>query len=356
MKTIFIGPLGGGSVPANGASVKNYYLYSKIKELVGGSVSAIDTEQWRNHPKSLIKLLWKVLLNQGSQVIISVSNDSALGILKLLKLVNPKAKIFYWVIGGSLGKQIKEGKKPLEIYKRASRIIVEGETMKADMVSAGLENVSVMPNFKILPPDIIKVARKKNNAQTKTRFVFLSRIAPYKGTDDIVKVAALLNESGYKSKFEIDFYGPFEPGYKEEFLTSASKCGNVFYKGFIDLRDSRNYKILSEYDTLLFPTYWESEGCPGIIIDACFAGLPIIASDWNLNSDYVKDEVTGFLVPPRDLSSLQEKMSDIINGKVDIDKMRSNSLKEAGNFHIDRIINQETLKEIGMQLCQRRKH
>lgn len=48
--------------------------------------------------------------------------------------------------------------------------------------------------------------------------------------------------------------------------------------------------MLRNYFALLFPTYFHGEGFAGCIIDAFFAGIPIIATDWLYNKDIVKDK------------------------------------------------------------------
>ena len=48
-KFIFIGPMGGGGIPTNGASVKNYYIVKKLRECADNLI-VVDTEQWKkNH-------------------------------------------------------------------------------------------------------------------------------------------------------------------------------------------------------------------------------------------------------------------------------------------------------------------
>lgn len=43
---IFIGPMGGGGIPTNGASVKNYYIVKKLRECAVDLI-LVDTERWK---------------------------------------------------------------------------------------------------------------------------------------------------------------------------------------------------------------------------------------------------------------------------------------------------------------------
>lgn len=101
-----------------------------------------------------------------------------------------------------------------------------------------------------------------------------------------------MNQKGFERKINLTFYGPIQEDYKKNFLSQVEMLNNVKYGGFLDLRDEKNYDILSEYDIMLFPTFWEGEGFPGILIDALIAGIPVIASDWNLNKYIIQDKIS----------------------------------------------------------------
>lgn len=58
-KIIFIGPMGGGGIPTNGASVKNYYIVKKLREYVA-NLKVVDTERWKENPLVLLRLLYRV--------------------------------------------------------------------------------------------------------------------------------------------------------------------------------------------------------------------------------------------------------------------------------------------------------
>ena len=330
----------------NGASIKNFYLYNRLKQYIE-TIVCIDTEQWRKRPWVIIKLLGRILIHRKCQIIISTSNTSAYRLINLINKINSKALVFYWVIGGSLGTDLVKGKWPYAKYRSLKRIIVEGTSMQRDLNKLGLDNCLFIPNFKNFDKEIV---RKHNENQDIVRFVFLSRIVPYKGSEVILEAVKYLNDRGYNEQFEIDFYGPFEPGYKQEFCAKANSCGNVSYKGFIDLRKFDNYTILSEYDFMLFPTYWESEGCPGIILDAYYAGIPIIATDWNLNSDYVLEGVTGMLVQGKNPVQLALKMKAVLDHEIDVKSMKKNALAQFSNYKVENVLSKENLERVGIKL------
>ena len=65
------------------------------------------------------------------------------------------------------------------------------------------------------------------------------------------------------------------------------------YRGV--LQPDKVVPALRQYDALVFPSHYDGEGCPGILVEALSAGLPIIASDWKYNSEFVVNGDNGFL-------------------------------------------------------------
>ena len=85
----------------------------------------------------------------------------------------------------------------------------------------------------------------------------------------------------------------------------------------------------------MFPTYWHGEGFPGVIIDACITGLPVTASDWNMNSELIKNGVNGYLVELMNAIDLNQRMQKVLENEkelVDIRKLNNSSAKQ---YHIE---------------------
>jgi glycosyltransferase involved in cell wall biosynthesis len=82
---------------------------------------------------------------------------------------------------------------------------------------------------------------------------------------------------------------------------------------------------------------WKGEGFPGVILDAYIAGLPVIASDWNMNTEIVEEGINGFIIASDDVGALQDKMKFVMNHSELLEKIRINNMKKANNYHIDRV-------------------
>lgn len=341
---IFIGPCGGGKIPTNGASVKNHHLVHRLKEL-GRPLSIVDTENWRRNPLVLLKLLNKVLLNPRAKYVLSANSKSAYKIIRILNAMPGGRKVYYWVIGGVLANWIKQGRMNPAPYRKLKKIMVEGESMRATMAECGINNAITVPNFKHI--DFIP-KKKSHQGDNVRRFVFLSRIIPQKGCDYIIEAAGILNEK-CEGKFIVDFYGKIEKDYQDIFLSKIERLPNVTYKGFLDLRDTQNYATLSQYDVMLFPTFWIGEGFPGIIIDAFIAGLPVIATDWNLNKDILKEGDSVCFIPPRDGERLAEAMAHYITLPAPrLAEISASCQREAAKYDTDQVLTSSLFARIGI--------
>jgi glycosyltransferase involved in cell wall biosynthesis len=346
MTTIFIGPIGGGATPQNGASIKNYHIINVLRPLLGRELVTIDTEHWRRSPKVLWRLFTTLLRHRKAHYIVSTSYGSANLFIRLVQRVCPKAAVTYWVIGGYVDKMIADGTLKAAPYRRLSRMIVEGASMQRNLLACGIENAVVMPNFK----PIVSVPMQPKAAGGPLKFVFLSRIIPQKGVELIVdSVAQLKSRGGVKeADFSVSFYGPIDADYEPQFRQRIAEHTNIEYCGFLDLRKEENYRTLAQHDVMLFPTYWRTEGCPGVVIDAFMCGLAVIASNWNLNADYIADGRTGLIVEPRNSNALADAMLQCIQNPDMVHTMQTNARSEANRYAISTVLSPQNLHALSL--------
>ena len=343
-RTIFIGPAGLGKTPENGASMKNSLLLDHLKS-IGVCTKIIDTENLRRRPWLFIRLFFLLIWNPKSAYILALNSPGVYRMLQLNWLLPAKRHIIYWVIGGSFADKIKDGKYCRKYYNSVSHFIVEGGHMKETLEECGFEGkVIQLPNFK----KINYIPTRTENNTGKVRFVFLSRIIPEKGCDLIINAARQLNNE-FKDRFHIDFYGPVEKSYEAGFLKSVESVSNLQYKGFLNMTGNHGLDTLAGYDAMLFPTYWHGEGFPGILIDAFAAGLPVIASDWSMNSEIIQDGVTGIVCKAKDVDSLKRAMERAIIQPDILREMSANSSSQASAYDIRKVITSDFLRQIGIR-------
>lgn len=337
-KVIFIGGIGnkkefGGELTKNKTIIN--YLQSHNTKL-----KLVDTYNSRKRPWKLFWLPFYILCYSNYTIILSTSLDNVIWLLKIIHHFKIHRNVIYWGIGGSFPTRIRKGvinKKFLTVLKL---IIVEGSSMKQILLDCGLKNVVVCPNFK----NIFYLPKIERHNKI-IKFVFLSRIQPEKGVQFILNTAKKLNENGYENKYVIDFYGVVSPEFSVRFNDELKSLRNVNYKGTLNLNNKNGYDILSSYSAMLFPTIWPGEGFPGVIIDAYISGLPVIATDWNLNKELIIDGKTGFVVPIDNIeNSIYSVMLSIINKQVNIEAMSDECQKQAKKYDV-----QNAIKYSGIQ-------
>ncbi|NDC79099.1 MAG: glycosyltransferase, partial [Chitinophagia bacterium] len=208
---------------------------------------------------------------------------------------------------------IREGRFKVAAYAGLKAIVLQGEGLRKELSSLGIASpLHVMPNSKPLPRLFGDAGRY---AEPVVRFLFLGRIAEPKGTLTVFEALRhpLLRDRA--DRFSVDFYGRIEEVHRERFLAELGMYGNCAYKGYIDVTHDpdRSYAAFAGYHAMLFPTHWMGEGFPGVVIDAYVAGLPVIASDWNMNREVVEDGKTGRIIPPKDAAALAAAMATVLD-------------------------------------------
>lgn len=341
-KVVFIGAIDNGNLATNGETMKNQMLLKRFEALFD-KVVAVDAYKWRERPWCFLQMLGALLGNRGAKVVVSASG-AASHLFNFLYYVPLKKNVYEWVIGGNRAEKIRAGAYNVKVLKNLKKIIVEGECMVRELNDLGLDNVVCVPNFK--PVDYIPNDKKKDDGLF--RFVFLSRVHPDKGVKEIINACEELNKEGYAQRYCVDFYGAFDTEYQQEFNALIAPLENVNYKGYLNLMNYDGYDSLSGYDVMLFPTYWDGEGFPGIAIDAYMSGLPIIASDWSMNNEVVEDGKTGYIIPTHDSGTLAEKMKGFIDGEYNLTQLRDNCIERAKRYDYRHVVNKKLLAELGL--------
>lgn len=343
-KIIFIGGVGRAD-QFGGELTKNKYIIERLREC-GYDVCVIDTLGSHRSIGRLmivaIRFLYCLICRSKSVFVFSSSLGNIYPMLKLMHFIPIDYRIIYWAIGGVCSAKVLSGVYNRKYLAKMRKIVVEGEKMKTEFSACGLGNVMVMPNFK----KIKEVPIEAKYDDGKIHFLFISRIMPQKGADYILQCAKRLDESGRSDRYVIDFYGTIDSEYAAVYKKQLESLPNVNYCGNIDLRDWDNYRVLARYHFMLFPTYWHGEGFPGVVIDAYIAGVPIIASDWNFNREFVSDGSTGLIIPAHDVDALYSAMVKVINGDCDIETMAIACRDMLPMYDVDKLLNQTLFETI----------
>ena len=346
-KVILVGWVNQGKAPVDGETTKNQYIIAELRKYC--KVTVLDFYHKKRHPWIYLQALWAFVSQPKVTIILSTSAKNVYGMLRIFKSLHLRRDIIHWVIGGAFGKFVQEGRFKADIFNYVKYNLVQCKGMISELESAGVTNAKFVSNFKPITyyPDLEKALAARRNGE-KIRFVFLSRIMQSKGCGYLLEAVRMLNEKGLQDKYIVDFYGKIDGSYQEMFIQKVNKLENVKYNGLLDLRTNEGYDTLATYHAMVFPTIHPTEGFSGIFIDAFISGLPILASKWAYNEDFITHRELGLTYAAHDVNALADCMEDCILGKTDLYTLAKNSRNEAKKYQSDKVITKGFLKNISL--------
>lgn len=211
-------------------------------------------------------------------------------------------------IGGVFHETIAECPSFENKLKKVKSIWVETEGMREKLLDKGFINIEIFPNPKseegCCEPRLFE-------AQQSLRLVYFSQISREKGVEDIMEWVCL-EESCKRILYQLDFYGHVTPDFEEEFYKFIQRYSNVNYCGIFDSTKQNVYKKLNEYDILLFPSHWDTEGVPGILVEAKMSGVAVIASNKSFNQEIICEQNNEGIILKSDNVSEMEKAINLL--------------------------------------------
>ncbi len=101
----------------------------------------------------------------------------------------------------------------------------------------------------------------------------------------------------------------------------------IQYEGIVAPNESAS--ILKNYDALLFPTKYYTEGIPGTVIDAYFAGIPVIASKWESAFDVIDEGRTGYIFDFDNYNEFLNILRVVINNPEKLSALKENCINKS---------------------------
>jgi glycosyltransferase involved in cell wall biosynthesis len=151
--------------------------------------------------------------------------------------------------------------------------------------------------------ELIKCQKKWTIAQDDFVFLFIGRLVGDKGVNELV--AAFEQLSSKLPKTKLLLVGPQETTLDplaKSTMNAIDQNPRIISTGY--QQDVRPF--LKSAQVFVFPSY--REGFPNALLQAGAMGVPCIVSDINGCNEIIEDEVNGFLVPPKQIQPLVEKM------------------------------------------------
>lgn len=290
-KILVLGYFGYRTNQLDGQTVKTRDIFHLLQEQYPNrKIDFFDTQDFKYNKLSVL-LMFKKLCQSKTLIYLPANNN--------LKYIFPFIFIFskicrfdihYFVVGGWLNSFIKD----LPIHKwmlhKIRGIHVETRRLKDDLqTNYGYRNIDIFPNFRFF--DFIPVLTESK----KLRLVFMARIMKQKGLDWIFNLAEYIRENNLSTEIDITFFGQINQEDREYFMSNVKKFPFIDYKGH--LQPEKIYPVISQFDVMLFPTHFYTEGLPGTVVDAYISGIPAIATEWINSHEFIDHGKSGYIIP-----------------------------------------------------------
>lgn len=303
-----------------------YKLFDSKKEEYNFELRPFDTQTFQ---KSKLNV-WRMFVNiVKCDILIYIAAHNNLKYFFPIIFLLSKIfgfKINYIVVGGWLADFIKD--KPIHIKQLRT---IDGIYPETNELANRLRNeynynnVHQLQNFRITKNIDLKNSIGNHTDANNIKLVFMARVHPMKGVGTIFKLADRLIKD-QNNKVKIDLYGPIFAEYENEFYMNLDKNKNVSYRGILKPQDINN--TLVNYDIMLFPTRYYTEGLPGSILDAYISGIPVIATKWQYATEFVEDDVSGVIVGFDNVDEFIDETIRLINNPVKIDNLKKGTQKQ----------------------------
>lgn len=200
------------------------------------------------------------------------------------------------------GNGVKQDLINYKITSKELKVLGNGNVNGLDFDHYNIESVNL---------DNLKFIREKSKiTEESITFLFIGRVVKDKGIVELVQsfVQVYLTNNNVR----LLLVGPLEPDLDplpKDVLTIITKHPGIILLGF--QKDVRPYIAVS--DILVFPSY--REGFPNVPLQCGAFKKPLILSDINGCNEIVEHEVSGLLVPPKNVDRLINAMAYLLKNE-----------------------------------------
>lgn len=185
-----------------------------------------------------------------------------------------------------------------------------------------LENIVDQP----VPPPTVKQT-------AKLQMLFLGEIGERKGIFDLIEAIAVKKEY-FSGLLRLRIGGKGDTGRLSNLVDRHGLQEIVSFEGWVSgiHKDS----LLGEADVYVLPSY--NEGLPISILEAMSYGLPVISTNVGGIPEVVHDRVNGFVIAPGDITTLAERIQQLVGNPVLRVQMGKESLRIVTPYYASSVI------------------
>lgn len=218
------------------------------------------------------------------------------------------------------------------LHRQLDAVISVSENSKEDYLTLfNPKHILAIP-IGIDPIEIEEKLKVKTNLSAKDYLLFVGSLVPEKDPLGLLDIFKFLLQTRPDLKLKFLGSGPLE-----EELRDKIKFEGLEERVEIIPNQSNIFPILSAAKMLCMPS--KIEGLPGVILEAMYCEIPVIAYDVGGISEVVKNNETGWLVEERDSQAFINALSEALSTpSKNLNRIISNAKKLVKeNYQIDQI-------------------
>jgi glycosyltransferase involved in cell wall biosynthesis len=211
--------------------------------------------------------------------------------------------------------------------KRTDHVIAVNQRLKDEIVakwSLPPSKVTVVPNgvdTRAFCPNSRRATGVRAKYQIEGMFcLFVGQLRVRKGVDFLLRAFDEIDDN--KMKCVVVGDGP-ERSKLEKLVCDLGLRARVLFTGAVPFEDLTD--LYAEAEFFVLPT--AAEGSPLVVLEALASGLPVVSTTVSGIPEVVDNEQNGFLVPPRDVHALADRMRILIEDDDLRAKMSQNARK-----------------------------
>jgi glycosyltransferase involved in cell wall biosynthesis len=353
-RLLLVGPL---PPPPTGTTVTFKIFVDELDRLAGsGHHTVVDSSpkglkksfrivSGANLRKALaIAVEFRRHLRSADQVMVFGSNGFLLSMAPILLVMARRARrpFFLRAFGGSLD-NFYSGLNP--IARRLLRWTLQhadGVSVQTGLLLQSLkpmlgDRVHKAPGYRYMPRESAGQPDTELQSSEPLRLVYVGLIREDKGVFVLLEALRRLDDR-VRETVQCDLYGPLYDFAAERLQSELERTPNAAYRGVLE--PERVVATMRAYEVLAFPSFYQGEGHPGVVIESMMAGLAVITTDFRSIPEVVENGVNGLLVPPHDPEQLKAAIERLHDDRRLLTELRRHNWERRTRFDAREVLPQ----------------
>jgi len=238
-------------------------------------------------------------------------------------------------------KKFSDKSKYSKLFDQGDLFLPVSISLKKLLIAAGCDEKKIKVLYSGINCEKFNYKERCQSTNSSLRLLSTARLVEKKGLTYAIKAISLLIEKGINIEYEIIGDGPLRKNLERQVIDSGLQ-NQIKFLGWIDHNEVQ--EKLNVAHVFIAPSVTSSsgdkEGIPNSIKEAMAQGLPIVATSHSGIPELIENNISGFLVPERNVNELADKIHTLYNNpKLCLDMGKQGRQYIVENFDINNLNN-----------------